>query len=120
MQCGIYSQKVVLIPPGDTVICYSTKQNNWLISEVYKLSELDTLYKIDELQLSIYKKVIKTDSTILNTYQQKDMLYNQNETILKKENSILQSKIKKLKIQKVLSFILVGVTTSLAVFEFIK
>lgn len=88
--------------------------------EVTKLAEIDTLYKIDELQLKEARGAIKTDSVIISAYKQNESAYSANEAVLKKEVADLQSNVKRLKFQKALAFISMAILSTLCVVEYIK
>lgn len=45
-------------------------QSRFLLKQVYKVKELDTLLKISETQIHNYTKIVKLDSAALDAYKQ--------------------------------------------------
>lgn len=112
-----FSQKATCVN-GDTLICFSTNQSKFLLEQVYKVEELDTLLKIQLTE----SEILKTQLAILSqniaiTQQQlanEQQIVAQNNALLASSDKEIKILNRRLRFEKLKSYIIgsVGVVTS--------
>lgn len=111
---NVFSQTLVLNENSDTTICFSINQGKYLLKQVYKLKECDTLYSICNQQLLLSDSVIANQKINIDSY--KKIVSNQYILISSKDAEIdmLDEKIKEekknVRKQKVYRWLTFGVS----------
>jgi len=65
MNLMTYSQKLVLDDRGDTLVCFSVPKSKFLLKQVYKVAECDTLLKICERQKTLCDTITQRNARII-------------------------------------------------------
>jgi hypothetical protein len=92
MSSKLFSQTLVL-NKKDTTICFSLNQGRYLLKQVYKVKECDTLYAICEAQKNLNDSILQKQKTNIDAL--KKIILNKNTVIAINENLIssLEQKI---------------------------
>ena len=112
-----FSQKATCVN-GDTLICFSTDQSKFLLQQVYRVEELDTLLKLEQAENLVLKNQIALLNQNVEIYQQRmvneQQINNQNSALLATSEKEIKILNRRLRFQKVKTYIIggIGVVTS--------
>jgi hypothetical protein len=110
-----FSQKATFVN-GDTLICFSQNQSKFILEQIYRMEELDTLLKIQIAETQILNsqvEILKENLTLSNEkIQNTEQIISNNQALLNQAEKEIKILNRRLRFQKVRTYIFTGVAVA--------
>jgi negative regulator of replication initiation len=110
-----FSQKATFVN-GDTLICFTQNQSKFILEQIYRMEELDTLLKIQIAETQILNsqvEILKENLTLSNEkIQNTEQIISNNQALLNQAEKEIKILNRRLRFQKVRTYIFTGVAVA--------
>jgi hypothetical protein len=108
-----YSQKATYVN-GDTLICFSSAQSKYILEKIYRMEELDTLLKIQQVETQVLNSqvdILQQNIDLSNAkLENSEQIIAQKEALLSNAEKEIKILNRRLRFQKVKTYVITGVT----------